>query len=302
MRIAHLIMAHREPAQLDRLLGALAHRQANCYVHLDQKTDPSAYAFLRERPRVRFLSRRVAINWGGYSLVEALLTSLREILAHPAKYEFINVLSGQDYPLQSAEQIHTFLEEHRGLSFVEAEPMGTPWWEANCGRLERYHLTDSRLPGRYAVQRLLNTVLPRRHFPLPGYTVYGGNMSCWYTLSRAAAEYLVAFFDQHPVLARFGRLSWGSDEFLVMTVLYNSPLRDSLRNDSLRYIDWRDGGARPRTLTSADLPALLASGKLWARKFDLGTDTAVLDELDRLHQRQAALVWQAASPNVVTAS
>jgi len=303
MRIAHLIMAHREPAQLDRLLGALAHRQANCYIHLDQKVNPSAYAFLRERPRVRFVARPVAVNWGGYSIVEALLTSLREILAHPAKYEFINVLSGQDYPLRSAEQVHTFLEENRGLSFVEAEPMGTPWWEHNRGRLERYHLTDWRLPGRYMVQRLLNTVLPQRRFPLPGYTVHGGNMSGWFTLAREAAEYLLAFLDQHPVLARFGRLSWACDEFLVMTILYNSPLRDSLRNDSLRYIDWRDGGASPRALTSADLPAVLASGKLWARKFDLGTDTAVLDELDRLHQprRQAALVWQATTPSAVPA-
>ena len=284
MRIAHLILAHRAPAQLARLLAALAHPQADCFLHLDRQTDLGPFAALYAKPQVRFVRRRQVVNWGGYGLTEALLAGLRDILAHPARYEFVNLLSGQDYPLQPAEQVHAFLSLHRGQSFVQAEAMGTPWWALNRSRLERYHLTDSRLPGRYVLQRLLNAALPRRRFPVPGYTVYGGNMSCWYTLSRAAAEYLLAFFDAHPELARFGRLSWGSDEFLVTTVLYNSPLRATLRNDNLRHIDWTGGGAHPKLLTRADLPALLGGGKLWARKFDLDHDAAVLDALDQLHR------------------
>ncbi|WBA43081.1 beta-1,6-N-acetylglucosaminyltransferase [Hymenobacter canadensis] len=287
MRIAHLIMAHRAPAQLVRQLRGLHHPQADCFIHLDTKADLSVFSFLGTLPQVQFVRRRFAINWGGFGFTEALLASLRELLAHPARYEFINLLSGQDYPLRPAEELHAYLAAHPGRSFVEAEPMGSPWWQANRSRLERYHLTDApALPGRYAVQRALNAVLPRRQFPLGGYVVYGGNMSCWYTLSRTAAEYLVNFFTLHPELHRFGRLSWGSDEFLVATVLYNSPLRETLLNNSLRYIDWSQGGAHPKLLTTADLPALLASGRFWGRKFDLDTDTAVLDELDARHQNR----------------
>ncbi|RSK49057.1 beta-1,6-N-acetylglucosaminyltransferase [Hymenobacter rigui] len=281
MRIANFLLLHHAPAQADRLLKALCHPRMDNFLHVDLKSDQSLFAFLARRPQVQFLRRRFVINWGGFGLTQALLAGLREILAHPARYEFINLLSGQDYPLRPLTELYDFLAAHPGHSFVQAEPMGSPWWQLNRARLERYHLTDApALPGRYVVQRALNAVLPRRQFPLSGYTVYGGNMSCWYTLSRAAAEYLVNFFAVHQELHQFGRLSWGSDEFLVATVLYNSPLRETLHNNSLRYIDWSTGGAHPRLLTSADLPGMLASGCFWGRKFNLDTNSAVLDALD----------------------
>ena len=133
------------------------------------------------------------------------------------------------------------------------------------------------------MQKVLNAVLPKRRFPLP-YLLHGGNMGGWYTLSRAAAEYVLEFLDSQPRLRRFARHTWGSDEFLIHTILHNSPLRPTIVNDNLRYIDWQGGGSSPRTLTRADLPALLASPKLWARKFALPQDAAVLDTLDEAHR------------------
>ena len=279
MRIAHLILTHQGPAQLARLLNALAHPNAVCYIHLDKKADFAPFAFLQNRPGVYFTRTRLNVKWGGYSLTNVVLECSREILAHAARYDFINVLSGQDYPLQSAEQIHQFFQQQLGQSFIECEPLGSAWWRANRSRVERYHLTEFTFPGRYAVQQALNAVLPKRKFPLP-YLLHGGNMGGWYTLSRAAAGYLLGFLDRQPRLRRFARLTWGSDEFLIHTILHNSPLRGTLVNDNLRYIDWAGGGASPRTLARADLPALLASPKLWARKFDLALDAAVLDALD----------------------
>jgi hypothetical protein len=54
-------------------------------------------------------------------------------------------------------------------------------------------------------------------------------------------------------------------------------------NDNLRYIDWSQGKASPKTLLLEDLPLLAASGKLYARKFSEQTDGAVLDKLDALN-------------------
>ena len=281
MRIAHLILAHQGPDQLARLLAALAHPAADCYIHLDKKADFAAFAFLGGWPQVFFTRCRLDVKWGGYSLTRAVLEGSREILAHPAGYEFINVLSAQDYPLKPAEQIQQFLRQHAGQSFLECAPLGSAWWRANMRRIERYNLTDFSFPGRYALQKGLNTWLPRRKFPLP-YTLYGGNMGGWYTLSRAAAAYALAFIDAHARLRRFALFTWGSDEFLLHTVLLNSPLRATITTtDNLRYIDWSAGGNSPRTLGPADLPALLASPKLWARKFDPEPEPAVLAALDR---------------------
>jgi hypothetical protein len=284
MRIAHLILAHKGPAQLARLLTALAHPDVDCFVHIDQKTDPTPFKFMRGWPGVFFPPTSLSVTWGGYSLTKVVLECAREILAHAPDYAFINVLSAQDYPLRPAAEVLAFLRQHRGQSFIECEPAGSAWWQANQRRVTRYYLTDFQFSGRYAVQRALNTLLPARRFPLLG-PLHGGPMGGWYTLSRAAAEYVVGFVDGHARLRRFARLTWGSDEFLVPTILLNSPLAASIHNDNLRYIDWSGGGFSPKTLTSGDFAALQASPKLWARKFDIDVDATILDQLDQTQQR-----------------
>ena len=291
MKLAHLILAHRNPPQLARLLAALAQADAECIIHLDQKAHYPDFAHLAARPGVRFTRQRLAVKWGGYSLTQAALEGMREILSLPTPFDFINVLSAQDYPIKPLATMHAELAKHQGQSFVEYEAAGSAWWLANESRVSRYYLTEWRLKGRYALAKVLNRVLPARRSPLP---LYGGNMGGWYTLSREAATYVVQYLDTHPTWRRFAYYSWGSDEFVVQTTLLNSPLAPTIINNNLRYIDWSAGGSSPRTLTLADLPALLASPRLFARKFAAGTDATVLDRLDLANGHPAPLT--AAAP------
>lgn len=287
MTIAHLILAHHAPAQLTRLAWALDHPHADIFIHLDQKADYRPFAPLAGLPHVRFTRCRFDVKWGGYSLTQAALEGMREILQAPEHYDFINLLSGDDYPIKPVEDIHRFLEQHAGHSFVEGEPDSSAWWQANRSRADQYHLTEFSFPGRYHLQRWLNWLLPRRKQRLLT-TLYGGNMGGWYTLTRQAAAYIVDFVDANPSLRRYAYYTWGSDEFLVPSILLNSPLAATVINNNLRYIDWSAGGASPQVLTAADLPALDASYRLYARKFDIRRDAAVLDQLD---QRIAEQVW-----------
>jgi hypothetical protein len=72
-----------------------------------------------------------------------------------------------------------------------------------------------------------------------------------------------------------------SDEHFFHTILLNSPLRDRIVNDDLRYVDWSGhGGERPAILRSSDVGAIRASGQLFARKFDVTVDARVLGLLD----------------------
>jgi hypothetical protein len=59
----------------------------------------------------------------------------------------------------------------------------------------------------------------------------------------------------------------------------SSHLRETVENENLRYIDWSREPA-PAVLGRSDLDAMLASGKLFARKFDASVDPDVLDLLD----------------------
>jgi hypothetical protein len=55
--------------------------------------------------------------------------------------------------------------------------------------------------------------------------------------------------------------------------------RHEIVNDALRFTLWAPGESHPRVLNQADLPAMAASGKLFARKFDTTVDQPVLSRL-----------------------
>jgi hypothetical protein len=280
MKVAHLIMVHKNPEQVERLLTALAHEGVDCFLHLDRKADMREYAYLANRPNVYFTPRRFLVHWASYRFTRAIVESVRDVLATGVAYDFINLLSGQDYPLKSASTIHRFLGRHIGQSFLSFEPEGTSWWRHAITRIERYHTTYFNFRGQYRMQYWLNHLLPKRRFPLP-YRLYGGPNSSWWTMSREAANYLVQFLDDHSEVRRFSMFTWGSDEFLIATVLLNSPFQHRIVNENYRYIDWSGGGANPKVLTNDDFHDLAHSPMLYARKFDLTHDASILDRIDR---------------------
>ncbi|MDO7887383.1 beta-1,6-N-acetylglucosaminyltransferase [Hymenobacter cheonanensis] len=279
MKIAHLIMAHKNPEQLGRLLSALQHDDFYFFIHLDSKCELKDYEHLATRPRVEFTARRFAVRWASYRFTHAILECTRDILAGGRQFAFINLLSGQDYPIKPAATIHDFFARHKGYSFLSFESEGSPWWQHATSRIEKYHTTYFRFKGQYLLQRFLNLVLPRRRFPLP-YALYGGADGSWWTLDTACAAYLVHFVDEHPKLRWFSMFTWGSDEFLIATILMNSPFKSSIINENYRYIDWSAGGANPKLLLADDFPKLAHAHKLFARKFDADFDHSILNLVD----------------------
>ena len=58
-------------------------------------------------------------------------------------------------------------------------------------------------------------------------------------------------------------------------------MKDTVLNDNLRYIDWsKKGVPLPTILTVEDADNLLNSSKLFARKFDIESNEAILDLID----------------------
>ena len=294
MRVATIIVAHKNAGQLKRLLTALSHEQVDCYIHLNKATDLRDFAHLASLPRVRFIEKRLLVYWASYRFTEAILQSIREILATGIAYDYINVLSGQDYPLKPAAAIQAFLAARAGTSFLAYEREGSAWWAQAMGRVERYHTTYFNFRGQYRLQNIANRLLPRRRFPLP-YTLYGGPNAAWWILRRDCAAYLLDFLDRHPEVSNFSRFTWGCDEFLIPTILLNSPLREGIVNNNYRYIDWSAGGAHPKLLTMADADRLAHSDCLFARKFDDEQDAEILDFVDQtlLAQTPASLAHSA---------
>ena len=271
-------MAHKEPEQIERFINKFIGLPFDFYIHIDKKTNRETFDFLGKIPQVYFIQRRITVNWASYNFVNAEIQSIKEILATGILYDFISVMSGQDYPIKPVSDIFEFLEKKTDKNFISFEEDGV-WWSQVISRINQYHFTNFRFRGRYWIQHLLNSLLPVRKFPLP-YTLYGGPRAMCKTVSKECAAYLVDFIESNKRLRRYLRFTWGADEFVIPTLIMNSKFRETVVNDNFYYIDWSKGGANPKTLRTEDYKLLIASGKMFARKFDVKVDSKILELLD----------------------
>lgn len=279
MKIAHLILAHTNAGQLKRLAERLQHPQADVYIHLDLKTDIKPYLSLKDIPGVRFISNRIKVYWGGFSIVEATLNSFEEILNTNIPYQHINLISGQHYPIKSADAVCHFFAQHAGKTFMHYESITDEWLEA-LPRIRKYHFVSLNFTkGKYRLEQLANSILPERKLP-DGIVAVG--RSQWFAASREAIAYMLDYARNKKWAMRFFKYSWAADEIFFQTILYNSPLRSQMVNDNLLYVDWSARLPNPKILTMADAPALKSSDKLFARKFDPDTDAGILDYIDNI--------------------
>jgi hypothetical protein len=121
---------------------------------------------------------------------------------------------------------------------------------------------------------------PRRHPFHGGRRAFGGDQ--WFNLGAETVHQVVddtAWADE--VLA-FLRWAPTPDELLIPSLVLNAAARLDVVNDRRRYVRFTRGERSPATLTTADVPDIVASGAFFARKFSAaaGEPGGVLDSLD----------------------
>jgi hypothetical protein len=280
IRVAYIISVYKLPEQVVRLVRSLHSETSSFFLHVDQKSDPLVLRYISAQiaslPNVHLLKRHTCY-WGGFGHVAATLEGIEALRRGRAPFDYLVLLTGQDYPIKSAHQIATFFQQHRGESFLEYFQLPHAGWEnGGMDRVRRWHvhLLDRHIQFPHRDSKLVRRSSPR------GVTFFGG--SSYWCLTRECVEYISEFVSSHPEFVRFFRYVDVPDEIFFQTIIMNSPLRRAVVNDNLRYIDWKDPDAgSPSVLTRADLPSLATSTKLFARKFDATVDSAVLDVIDR---------------------
>src|SRR5438093_10245571 len=77
----------------------------------------------------------------------------------------------------------------------------------------------------------------KRRFPR-GMRPFGG--APYWCLARECVEYVHEFVARSPRFVRFFKYVNVPDELFFHTIVLNSPLRDTVVNDDLRYTEWRE--------------------------------------------------------------
>ena len=276
MRYACLIITYTSAKQTRRIIDKLGNGKFDFYIHLDKKVNINTHRSLFNIPGVYFIKNRIKVNWAGFTIVKASFNGIKEIVASGREYGFINLMSGQDYPVKSADDISDFLDKHIGKQLINTRDFDQ-WTEAKL-RVNRYHLTDIVFKGKYWLERALNRVYRDRKTPA-GLKFYGSNSTFW-SLSPECAMYVTNKVESNRGLYYFYKYTWGSDEFVFQTMIMNSKFASQVTDNNYRYTDWSGGGAHPKTLLTEDFHKIMESDAIFGRKFNINADSLVMDMID----------------------
>lgn len=298
MNLAYLISAHTDAPQLARLIRAL-HADAEFFVHIDLKSDIRPFQEAITAGNVHFIENRTDIRWGTFRQVDYQMALLEAAVNHPTHFDRIFTLSGLDYPLWSNRRITEWLEQQGEREILKGYNMNT---DLLCEQQQELYsqyrplftMFGERWDGKLSIlfRKVLTTLGIRRklHLKVDGkqWNLYKG--ASWWCISEELARYIVRTYRKHPEIGRYFRHSFGPDECLPQTIAFNSPEwapkcmlatgkypgLDALT--PLHYIVYEPV---IKVMTEDDLPALLQSGKMFARKFCSGTSDEALVLIDK---------------------
>ncbi|MCX2473268.1 hypothetical protein OQZ33_02870 [Pedobacter sp. MC2016-05] len=290
MEKAYLIMAHKSPGQLYRLIDRLNDNQSYFFIHIYIHSDLGQFGILKRfGERVIFLERFDS-TWGKLGLTLPLLSGLQTIKDFGLKFDRIILLSGQDYPIKSNIEINNFFKTSPYSVFINHIPLPNieKWPGRDRGglyRVDKYYFggEKTQLLCSRALNMLANFLpflrrkIPNQMKPYIGQT--------WIILDMYALNYIIDFNQKNPEYLKFHRHTFVADELVVPMIIGNSndtELIKRIKNTELRFTIWdTPQDAHPKVLRKSDFERIKFSEEIFARKFDEAIDSEILDMIDK---------------------
>ena len=265
-------MAHNQFDLLQTQFRLLADARNDIYLHIDERVSKVPIQELREaaKPSNIFLVKRHRVQWGMPSQVEAEMELYRSAYSQN-EYSYYHLLSGTCLPIKSQHEIHDFFSSplYRDKSFLRINPTYSIW---DYNRVARYSFAVLR---EYTFGKVLHAYIDRIQDYLKvdriraRYPIYRRGEN-WASLPHRVVQFILSHASDVERLIRF---SVNSDEVYKQLLIVNSAYKNTLFSGideppySLWEIDWSAGGNHPKVYGIEDLPHLLNSDKLFARKF-----------------------------------
>lgn len=280
---AYLIMAHQDIALLNELLSCLDDERNGIYLHLDKRMKfREEELYVPNHTRIQRI-KRCNVTWGGWSQI-AVEMALLNAAVSDTEYDYLHLLSGQDLPLKTQDEIHEWFSSQSGKNFISLDQ--NPENQARAGeRIATYHILQDWIGrknrGIFGIfHKLEGWCCKLQHFflidrtrKLPFKIYKGAN---WFSITGAMAKEILHYEAQ--IKQWFGH-GLCADELFLQTIAYNSRLKDTIVEDDLRLIDWQRG--EPYIFTYEDKELLSGSTAMFARKFSSAVDQTIIQEIGR---------------------
>lgn len=230
---AYLILAHKDPEQLFRLVMSLDY-ESECFIHLDKKSSLSEFAKFDFPPSVHFILDRVKVNWAGFKMITATLNLIKAALKTEKEYSHLVLLSGLDYPIKPIRQLHQFLNEHHEEEFIRfIKVADSP--EHYLKIFKRYSFKNPIFPsvgnkflnkGISLIDKIIRkslTLLLSTYAKKPIEDIIPCYGSQWWAITPACATYILNFVDNNPKFTEYFKTAFAPDEYFFHTIVGNSP-------------------------------------------------------------------------------
>lgn len=278
-KIAILILAHKNPEQLAKLVKEFDDERFDTFVHIDAKSRMQFIApgLLHSKCHILDKTERVKTFLNDFALIETTMHLVKTAYSH-SKYKYYVLLTGQDYPIKSNDAIYTRLIDgyptcwidSYGLEDAKKHEMD---WVEHIGH-KRFSQKTRRLLQRmvgnkfyfsrygklikvfavgydYLMSRLCKS--PRQRVKQLGYTYSAG--SHFWMLPDIAIKHLIDVYDKDNNLNDIFCHTAAPEESYFQTVLSTFPnavipnpytqlesQEKEMDNPALRLIKWYENG------------------------------------------------------------
>lgn len=291
---AYLLLIHKNSYVLDSLLQTIDYPLNDIYIHVDSKSKDFDFNRLYsniKHSNIYVLEDRINTIWGAFSLVKAELSLLKAATSND-NYMYYHLLSGQDLPLKSQEEIHNQFALNPSVEYLSYENYSENEFE-KWGIYKRvsvnHYLREYR--NRYKNQLLNKTitcidqlisaiekyVLKRNR--LKKYNIPLSFGSQWFSLTHNCIMYILS---KEETITKWFRYSSLCDELAFQTIIKDSPFYNKTTFNRRKLAFNRDGdtsGKHPYIWKNKDYEELMSSDCLFARKFDDTIDKEIIDRI-----------------------
>ena len=272
MKFAYLIMAHNNPRQLNMLLELLDYEDNEIYLHIDKKStvlDCDTIFGCIKKASIH-IYREYDVVWGDMSISECQMFLLSE--AVKTYHDYYTLMSGSDLPIKTHDEIVSYFERNKGTQFVCFDSV-----KQGVKENIRYYYIGRGIIRRtlLKLQKIINF---NRH-------LFAGHS--WFSITHDLA---VDFCMNKKKMLSMVRWTRCSDECILQSFIRKvtknrykiySPKGEEGVGGNLHLIDWKrtDDKRHPHTWVESDFEEIIASDKLFARKFDENIDFEIIHKI-----------------------
>lgn len=274
MKHAILIMTYSEPHLIELNIQNLDSKNVDFYIHVDKKSNLEDFSYLEQVAKYSKVNiyNPYKVYWGGHNQIKTEMFLFKK--AFEEKYDYYHLISGQDMCIKNKQQFEEYFEELYPKNYLKIEKKATGQL---LDRVRFYHPMSQNSLSRTKVSSLIGKILVlfqkivkvNRNKNTNFY--FGEN---WCSLTNDFVKILVDHYENGYISKRFFKSS-SADELYKQTIFMEFANSSLLTDKKLRYIDWSQKKASPKTLDSSDFNSIISSEAIFARKF---TDKNLLPE------------------------